>query len=121
MAIEGVSEGTADVSIEEIFGQGSAGLATSSTMDDAEAADSANFPDNDAALILSDDAEAEVEADCGSSLTGTAGALELSAVVGEAFTKYIVGFGRNPFGRFSLTAAWNEQTGEWIYMSHPLP
>lgn len=31
--------------------------------------------------------------------------------VGEPFTKYIVGFGRNPFGRFSLTAALNEKTG----------
>ena len=32
--------------------------------------------------------------------------------VGEPFTKYIVGFGRNPFGRFSLTAALNEKTGD---------
>ena len=31
--------------------------------------------------------------------------------IGEPFTKYIVGFGRNPFGRFSLTAALNEKTG----------
>ena len=34
--------------------------------------------------------------------------------IGEPFTKYIVGFGRNPFGRFSLTAALNEKTGEMI-------
>lgn len=33
------------------------------------------------------------------------------AVVGEPFHKYLVGFGRNPFGRFSLTAALNEKTG----------
>lgn len=33
------------------------------------------------------------------------------AVVGEPFHKYLVGFGRNPFGRFSLTAAFNEKTG----------
>ena len=31
--------------------------------------------------------------------------------VGEPNTKYLVGFGRNPFGRFSLTASLNEITG----------
>lgn len=38
------------------------------------------------------------------------------AVVGEPFHKYLIGFGRNPFGRFSLTAALNEKTGK----HHPL-
>jgi hypothetical protein len=33
------------------------------------------------------------------------------AVIGEPYHKYLVGFGRNPFGRFSLTAALNEKTG----------
>jgi hypothetical protein len=35
-----------------------------------------------------------------------------NAVIGEPFTKYLIGFGRNPFGRFSLTAAYNEKTGQ---------
>lgn len=34
--------------------------------------------------------------------------------VGEPFTKYLVGFGRNSFGRFSLTAALNEKTGKIV-------
>ena len=107
VAAEGAPKGMVDSLIEEISVSGSDLVACSTVGNtvDAEAIDSANF-ENDSTH------EAEVEADNATSLTGMQGTQEISTVVGEPFTTYMVGFGRNPFGRFSLTAAWNEQTGE---------
>ena len=109
VAIEGAPEGVVDSLVKEMAGSGPdiAACSTSGNTVDAEAVDTTNF-ENESAH------EGEVEIDNATSLTGMQGTQEISMVVGEPFTTYIVGFGRNPFGRFSLTAAWNEQTGEII-------
>lgn len=82
-------------------------------------ADGDNDGDNDAdAALVSEDAP---EAECTNSNSSsrstsiTADVTHPPAAVGEPFTKYLVGFGRNPFGRFALTAAYNETTGTLLY------